>query len=456
MLDGQVCQSCFDKAVRTRGSCPRCGVERLLPGLSGTAPICRDCAGIKRRFICRRCGTEARLYYGKVCVRCRLHNLVPELLDDGTGTVPESLQPLIPVLAGGFTGPAQSRLTWLGQARTRELLTALATGTLELSHAALDALPNQARARYLRALLVTAGCLPAIDDALHRFQTWLHRRLTTLADHRYERVLRQFGTWHHLAKMRTKAERQPLTDNARTYAVLEINRAIDFCTWLTQHDIALDTLTQPALDCYYSTLAPAYQQSLRGFLNWAITSKRMPRLHFTRPRFRVGEALTQSQRLGLLRDLLTATDKPLAPRVAGCILLLYAQPIPRILALHLDDIIHINNEVLLRLGTPPTPVPEPFAALLLQLLHARQQAGGDDWLFTGRALGRPLCTRRLADHLRALGIPLRLARTAAVRELVLDVPAPVVAHALGFHHTTTHRHNTHAGGTWNRYITTRA
>jgi hypothetical protein len=55
--------------------------------------------------------------------------------------------------------------------------------------------------------------------------------------------------------------------------------------------------------------------------------------------------------------------------------------------------------------------------------------------------------------MRKLGIPLRLARIAAVCQLVLDVPAPVVAEALGFHHTTTHRQNTHAGGTWSRYIT---
>jgi len=38
---------------------------------------------------------------------------------------------------------------------------------------------------------------------------------------------------------------------------------------------------------------------------------------------------------------------------------------------------------------------------------------------------------------------------------VLDVPAPVTAAALGFHHTTTNRQVRHAGGTWNRYITTR-
>jgi hypothetical protein len=53
--------------------------------------------------------------------------------------------------------------------------------------------------------------------------------------------------------------------------------------------------------------------------------------------------------------------------------------------------------------------------------------------------------------LRDLGIPLRLARAAAIRQLALHAPAPIIADALGFHHTTTQRQATYAGGIWNRY-----
>jgi len=38
-----------------------------------------------------------------------------------------------------------------------------------------------------------------------------------------------------------------------------------------------------------------------------------------------------------------------------------------------------------------------------------------------------------------LGLPMRTARISALRQLVLQVPAPVIAGALGFHHTTTTR-----------------
>jgi hypothetical protein len=43
----------------------------------------------------------------------------------------------------------------------------------------------------------------------------------------------------------------------------------------------------------------------------------------------------------------------------------------------------------------------------------------------------------------------------AERELVLHVPAPVAAEALGFHHTTTQRQRAAVGGTWSRYATRR-
>jgi len=455
-LDGPACEGCFDRAVRIRGRCPGCGVERLLPGWRDDHPICRDCAGITRSFSCRRCGTEGRHYYRKVCIRCRLDDVAAERLDDGTGHIRADLQPLVPVLARNFTCTPEARLQWLNKPRIRSLLGALASGEMALTHAALnERLGGRITVETVRELLITAGCLPSIDRTLHRFEVWLTSRLAQLDGHPYERVLRQFATWHHLAKMRAKATSRPLPTTAHTYASMEIKRAIDFCTWLDQQTIPLNRVPQAALDRYYSRLPTAHQQSLRGFLNWTMQTNRMPRLAFTRPRFRVGEALTQHHRIALLRTILHAEDQPLAARVAGCLLLLYAQPIPRIQTLRIDDVIRGEDELLLRLGEPASPVPQPFASLLLRLVDANTTTNDQRWLFPGRRPGQPLSYASLTRHLRALGIPLRPARAATLRQLVLDVPAPVTAAALGFHHTTTTRQVRHAGGTSNRYVTTR-
>lgn len=42
---------------------------------------------------------------------------------------------------------------------------------------------------------------------------------------------------------------------------------------------------------------------------------------------------------------------------------------------------------------------------------------------------------------------------AGLRELVLHVPAPVAAEALGFHHSITQRQRAPAGGIWSRHAT---
>ena len=135
--------------------------------------------------------------------------------------------------------------------------------------------------------------------------------------------------------MRTKAALAPLTPPARTYAQLEFIHATAFCTWLAEHGHRPTELGQLDLDRYYTALKIGHRQSLRGFLNWAMTSHNLPKLTFARTRFTTGEALTHTQRLDLLRRLVTDHDHdgdgPLRMRVAACVLLLYAQPVTRIM-----------------------------------------------------------------------------------------------------------------------------
>ena len=138
-------------------------------------------------------------------------------------------------------------------------------------------------------------------------------------------------------------------------------------------------------------------------------------------------------------------------------MLLYAQPLSRILRLTSGDLTRDDDGCTwLRLGDPPSPVPPPFDALLHQLAAARHDhvpanhAG--TWLFPGRHAGQPAAYRTVAAQLRDLGLPLRTARISALRQLVLAVPAPVIADALGFHYTTTTRQYLNAGGSWSRYV----
>ena len=101
---------------------------------------------------------------------------------------------------------------------------------------------------------------------------------------------------------------------------------------------------------------------------------------------------------------------------------------------------------------PPSPVLPPIATLLDRLVADNRRRGhSGPWLFPGRLPGQPIAYRTLLKALRRLGFALTDARVTALRQLVQTSPAPVIAEALGFHHTTTTRQVRNVGATWNRY-----
>lgn len=166
--------------------------------------------------------------------------------------------------------------------------------------------------------------------------------------------------------------------------------------------------------------------------------------------------LSQQQRLSALRRLLTDEQIPLLTRVAATMVLLYAQPLTRILLLTIEDVIHENEHVALRLGDPATPVPEPFAALLMRHLDQRLNlttATNQDsrWLFPGRRGGQPMATDTIERRLRGHQIAVLNSRTSALRQLVLQAPAPVVAKMLGYTDQQTARLAAAVGSPWSRY-----
>ena len=126
--------------------------------------------------------------------------------------------------------------------------------------------------------------------------------------------------------------------------------------------------------------------------------------------------------------------------------------------LHLDhwSAEHRDRPYLIRLGDPPSPVLEPFADLLLQLLCSRPSMSmptnlASPWLLPGRRPGNPMTSGTIRKRIISAGVPNVFARTAALRQLVLEAPAPVVAGMLGFHPVHTAFVTKQAGADWSRY-----
>lgn len=166
--------------------------------------------------------------------------------------------------------------------------------------------------------------------------------------------------------------------------------------------------------------------------------------------------LHQHHRLAILRRALNDDSLPLRARVAAALVLLYAQPVTRVVRLTVDDVLDAGATVAVRLGDPPSPLPEPVTDLMRASIRSRQllpyaSSRSSQWLFPGRQPGQPMNPVSLQVHLREIGVPPQRGRTSAIRQLVLQATAAVIAKALGYHDKTTTRLVTEAGGTWARY-----
>ena len=143
-------------------------------------------------------------------------------------------------------------------------------------------------------------------------------------------------------------------------------------------------------------------------------------------------------------------------RVAGLLVLLYAQWPSIISCLTLGHVHADDQQVQLSLGREPVTLPDPLASLVRQLLAARRShaAIGDDgtsaWLFPGGQPGRPISSYRLAERLREHGIYSGQARSTALFQLATDLPA-VLARLLGIHITVAVAWQRASTGDWTAY-----
>lgn len=459
--DGHVCRACRDRALRTRGTCPGCGQERVLPGLrpGDGAAVCPGCAGFSESFACSRCGFEGKLHGGRLCTRCAFADRLAVLLDDGTGGIRPELAPLADALLA-MDNPL-SGLTWLyprhgRPASTEDLLRRLGRGEIPLTHEAFNDLQPWRAASHLRDLLMACGALPAVDKQLCAFERWLGIHLATVADASHAQVIRRFATWEVLPRLRARAERKPLSPGSRGYAVGQVLRATEFLQWLSGQGLALSGCTQADIDAWHAGSIKNHRSAVRPFLQWCMANKLTGR--FRLPRAAAGHSapMPDRERTERLGRVLADGALPLRTRAAGVIVLLYAQPASRIVGLTVDDLTCQDGEVFLRLGDPPSPVPGPVAGILLNWARSRTNMRtaanrNSSWLFPGRRAGQPMRADYLVRLLNEIGIPATAGRTSAIRQHVMETPAPVVAAALSYSQGTAARLAAQAGGAFSRY-----
>ncbi|MFT4397236.1 recombinase XerD [Gordonia lacunae] len=350
----------------------------------------------------------------------------------------------------------ESVLTWKRSAKVQPLLSAVASGATALTHEGLDAYePTGRHVEHLRSILVHHKALPPHDKYIAYFTRWLADKLADVSNDNIARPVRQFATWHHLRRINELAQAGKSTRGPVQWSKQEITETLRFLEWLdAEHGRTVETCVQQDVD-HWVTTGPTTRHAIRTFLIWTAKSRinRSVTLGFRQARS--VRLLTQEERLAWIRELLEGDSESLPYRVAGTLLLLYAQPPVKVAEFPMEKVLTTPEGLALQLGDPPSPVPEPFSALLREHISTRPNlrttGAGSPWLFPGYRPGEHIHPNTLMDRLRTLGIDLLGARNTALRELVAQVPASVVAEMLGYSDQVTQKHADPVGRPWARY-----
>jgi hypothetical protein len=404
--------------------------------------------------ICSVCRREDKCYERGLCEGCSLSRRAGEVMAGPDGSVPVAL---VPVYDAIVASPAPRKaLNWLRQGAGAPMLSAMAAGTMAMTHAALDAHPRPMAANYLRNMLVANGVLEPRDDRLAGLERRNTETVAGIKRPEDRKVVTAFATWHVLRRLRRQAERNTTARTAVRHGRIQLLGAVEFLDWLAAHGLQLATASQGDLDRFLAT-GPPSRYDARHFVAWARERKLSAALEVPTPKAAPGDVLDPEQRWSIIARLLTETDIDPVVRLAGGFVLLYAQPLSRIAVMTLDQVTLDRAGVSVRFGGAQLEIPDPLGALLSAHLgtarssHVGIGAVPSDWLFPGHHPGRPITASQLGHRLGALGIDARAARRAAQQQLASEVPAVVLAELLGVSIMTAVAWVHAAGGDWANY-----
>ena len=449
--EGYVCRSCIYRAARIQGRCPGCATDRLLVGRDVDArPICVDCAGITTCFRCDHCGQEGQTWYSRTCLSCSLARRLRSVMDDGTGEVAPALVPLFERLCA-MANPIAA-MTWLNKPAVRLRLSSLAQGTTPLTHAGVDTLAGSQGREFLRELLIEVGLLPGRDKYLAAFESWRTRRLASITDPTIRREIAIYMSWRHQRNLAVRAEAGRLTAAVANSARDQIDGAVRFLDFLTERGRVLADLGQDDVDVFFAEASNP--MSALDFLTFAVGNRRCGRLQLP-PGRRVSSPGSPPTRINqLARRLLDDESIAVADRVAGLLVLLFAQRATHIVELRVADICELDGSLALTLGHDPVPLPTPVGALVARHIDQRSNTTTTntktDFLFPGGRPGAHITAAQLTKRLNRLGIT-RRERQGALSYLVSEAPAAVVARATGYSLDATAARAILSGTDWANY-----
>jgi hypothetical protein len=434
-----VCYSCWETRLNARAVCERCGQLARPAKSEHNRGLCEDCAQDPLGLPCSRCGHRGRNYERELCARCVLSDRLDVLIAAATPGRAEAMGGYLKALRAGAS--PRSVLRWLKTQKSAQWMGELLTGRLELSHESLDALGAEQSTRFLRAALVAHQALPERDDGEVKLAATIATEVDRLPMGPHRHCLQRYAAWQVSSGLLYRKRQGKTTRYSYRHAHAKVRAAAKFLRHLHDQDLTLEAATQLHLDTWIAAGGTA-KRDLQPFLTWAHKERLVAQLNVPRPATEnSSQLLDDGERLALITRLLDDQDLDLRDRVAGCLILLLAQPVTRICTLTDTDITDGHEgEVLLSLGRKPFPLP-PKLGILIQRLRdespgtASTARTDERWLFRGLRLDRPMYPERLRIRLTRLGIHGRTGRLSALRPLA-QLPPQVLSDLLGYSITT--------------------
>jgi hypothetical protein len=446
------CRACKQRWAR----CTGCGQLRPVRGGTRDEPLCATCTRPDPEFWrnCPGCGQPGRIHNGRRgCAHCTIQQRLRELFGDDSGEIRPELQALHRALSAG--NRPSTVAAWLDRSAAPTILQDLAGRSL--THQALDELPAGKPVEHLRSVLVAIGTLPPRDEQMARLERWITRTIAARSDPHEQQLLHRYAVWHLLRRLRRRLGDAATTHEQAVSVQQHIKAAITLLTWLNAADLSLPTSQQRDLDTWLASDQATHRREAGHFVRWAKTQKlthlEFPATRWDGPSSVIDTETRWQQARRLLHD---DTLKP-EDRVAGLLVLLYAQwpaTVSRLTLAHVDS---SDDHVRLHLGQEPVDLPEPLATLVRGLLATRHghatigDQGTSRWLFPGGQPGRPISAYQLAERLRQLGLHPGRSRSTALFQLATDLPAALLARMLGIHISVAVAWQRASGGDWTTY-----
>lgn len=226
--------------------------------------MCGPCSGDARNWTCHNCGQVDLLIAGTHCLECSNQRRTRELLTGPDGQITTQLGGVATFLLHRHTVEQLHEI--LNGAGWIQLLRDLVATGNPITHAVLDALPQNNRLGHLRAILVHAGALDAQADGFESLGPWLTRFLAELPP-QIARLLAPYARWSVLPRARYRSARLGTTSSAPKYARTRIETAAHLLTWLQDNNRALAQATQHDIDTWIVSGAST-RRRVRDFLHW--------------------------------------------------------------------------------------------------------------------------------------------------------------------------------------------